>query len=172
MWDLLTHLAGPAFGGQSACADVDPDMFFPLPGDQAGVEVARQVCAGCEIRSACAEFAVRRGMAYGIWGGLTEDERRDMRARGRGWRPPVAQRREGSHRSVESVVEQGESDDPLDGQAVEARARRARRWAEMTPEQRREYRARKAEKARGYRARQRAQRTQATVGVPRTEGAA
>jgi WhiB family redox-sensing transcriptional regulator len=76
---LLTHLVADDFAGHPACAEIDPELFFPETGETLKAARAKAVCAGCEIRDACAEYAVRRGEPYGVWGGLTVDERRDLR---------------------------------------------------------------------------------------------
>lgn len=64
---------------------VDPDLFFPERG--ASTEEAKAVCAGCAVREQCLEFALTNGEKFGIWGGLSERERRRIRrerARDRG----------------------------------------------------------------------------------------
>ena len=55
-------------------------MFFPGRGETAGP--ARQVCAGCPVRQPCLDYAITNRITYGIWGGLTERERRALRS---GW---------------------------------------------------------------------------------------
>lgn len=67
------------------CRGVDPDLFFPERG--ASTEEAKAVCAGCAVREQCLEFALTNGEKFGIWGGLSERERRRIRrerARDRG----------------------------------------------------------------------------------------
>ena len=53
----------------AACADADPDLFFPEPGDEAAEAAARAICASCPVRPACYAGAVARGERWGIWGG-------------------------------------------------------------------------------------------------------
>ena len=55
-------------------------MFFPGRGESAGP--ARQVCAACPVRQPCLDYAITNRIAYGVWGGLTERERRALRS---GW---------------------------------------------------------------------------------------
>lgn len=65
-----------------ACADMDPNLFFPigLMGDAIDqTNLAKSICAQCPVRGQCLEFALRTHQDYGIWGGRTEDERRVMR---------------------------------------------------------------------------------------------
>jgi len=62
----------------AACRSCDPDLFFPLSSSGPGIEQvaqAKQVCARCPVRRECLAFALRTGQAYGVWGGLTEQER-------------------------------------------------------------------------------------------------
>ena len=68
------------FPRDALCVGMDPEVFFPLPGDVLGIAAAKAVCAACPVRAFCAEYAVRTGSDDGIFGGLTPDERRDLRA--------------------------------------------------------------------------------------------
>ena len=54
-------------------------LFFPGRGESAGP--ARQVCARCPVRQPCLDYAISNRITHGIWGGLTERERRAMRSR-------------------------------------------------------------------------------------------
>ncbi len=70
-----------------ACLTADPDLFFPISsaGLSAGqVARAKAICAGCEVRRECLQFALAHEPAYGIWGGMTpEDRQRDRRRKRR-----------------------------------------------------------------------------------------
>jgi WhiB family redox-sensing transcriptional regulator len=62
----------------------DPELFFPIGSTGPAfrqVEQAKQVCAGCLVRDPCLEFAITTGVDHGVWGGLSEDERRALRRR-------------------------------------------------------------------------------------------
>ena len=59
------------------CLGVDPDLFFPERG--ASTREAKSVCAGCEVKDDCLEYALVNGEKFGIWGGLSERERRRLR---------------------------------------------------------------------------------------------
>lgn len=59
------------------CLGVDPDLFFPERG--ASTKEAKAVCQGCEVRDDCLEYALANGEKFGIWGGLSERERRRIR---------------------------------------------------------------------------------------------
>ncbi len=54
-------------------------MFFPGRGESA--RPARQVCAACPVRQQCLDYAITNRIGHGIWGGLTERERRALRSR-------------------------------------------------------------------------------------------
>lgn len=59
------------------CLGVDPDLFFPERG--ASTREAKEVCKGCVVRGDCLEYALVNGEKFGIWGGLSERERRRIR---------------------------------------------------------------------------------------------
>jgi WhiB family transcriptional regulator, redox-sensing transcriptional regulator len=61
-----------------ACRGTDPDPFFPERGESA--DPARQICARCPVRQPCLAYALDNGITHGVWGGLTERERRVLRA--------------------------------------------------------------------------------------------
>lgn len=79
----MTEMPPPFFDGSQPCAQTDPEMFFPEKGYSGElVKAAKQVCAGCEFRQPCLEYAVKtriEGIALaGIWGGTTVVERRKL----------------------------------------------------------------------------------------------
>ena len=59
------------------CKGMDPDLFFPERG--ASTREAKEVCRGCVVREDCLEYALANGEKFGIWGGLSERERRRLR---------------------------------------------------------------------------------------------
>ena len=63
----------------AACRGTDLNLFFPERGESAGP--ARRVCAACPVREPCLDYAVTNRISHGIWGGLTERERRALRSR-------------------------------------------------------------------------------------------
>jgi WhiB family transcriptional regulator, redox-sensing transcriptional regulator len=65
------------FPHDAVCTDVDPEIFFPHPGESA--EPAKMICAGCPVRAECLEQALERGLDDGVLGGLTHIERRNLR---------------------------------------------------------------------------------------------
>ena len=67
----------PALAGwryRAACRGTDLSVFFP-----GRAEPARQVCAGCPVRQPCLDYALSHAITHGIWGGLTERDRRPLR---------------------------------------------------------------------------------------------
>lgn len=56
------------------CAQTDPDAFFPEKGGS--TKEARRVCYACPVRSECLEYALAHDERFGVWGGLSERERR------------------------------------------------------------------------------------------------
>jgi len=81
---LLAELAANAADGadrrwqeRANCLGVDPDLFFPERG--ASTREAKSVCRGCDVRLECLEYALGHGEKFGIWGGLSERERRRVR---------------------------------------------------------------------------------------------
>ena len=61
----------------AACRGADLNLFFPGRGESA--EPARRVCAACPVRQPCLDYALGNAITDGIWGGLTERERRPLR---------------------------------------------------------------------------------------------
>jgi WhiB family redox-sensing transcriptional regulator len=87
---------GTHWRDEAACRDVDPRLFFPVgSGPEAldQLDGAKAVCADCPVAQECLIFAVTTNQEYGVWGGLDEEERREVR---RQWR-------RASRRSAQSV---------------------------------------------------------------------
>lgn len=67
-----------------ACLSENPELFFPIGNAsdaRAQVERARAVCRRCEALEACLEWALNSDQDSGVWGGLSEDERRALKRR-------------------------------------------------------------------------------------------
>jgi WhiB family redox-sensing transcriptional regulator len=74
----------PDWRHDAACRDLDPELFFPEGTAGPAVtqaEQAKQVCESCPAGSPCLDFALRHSLDYGVWGGVTAEERRFMRRR-------------------------------------------------------------------------------------------
>ena len=68
-----------AHGWQSdaLCAQTDPEAFFPEKGGS--TRDAKRICTSCDVRDQCLEYALQNDERFGIWGGLSERERRRLR---------------------------------------------------------------------------------------------
>ena len=64
---------------RALCAQTDPEAFFPEKGGSA--REAKKVCLTCEVRDDCLEYALMNDERFGIWGGLSERERRKLKKR-------------------------------------------------------------------------------------------
>ncbi|HEX3787260.1 MAG TPA: WhiB family transcriptional regulator [Pseudonocardiaceae bacterium] len=64
---------------RALCAQTDPEAFFPEKGGS--TREAKRICLGCEVRSECLEYALAHDERFGIWGGLSERERRKLKKR-------------------------------------------------------------------------------------------
>jgi WhiB family redox-sensing transcriptional regulator len=72
----------------AACRGVDSSLFFHPEGERGAARSAREasakeVCMRCPVRAECATHALTVREPYGVWGGLTEDEREAMMGRSR-----------------------------------------------------------------------------------------
>jgi WhiB family transcriptional regulator, redox-sensing transcriptional regulator len=68
----------------AACQSADPELFFPISGTGPAlgqVARAKAVCSACAVRRDCLGYALTSGPLQGVWGGLTEEERRLLRQR-------------------------------------------------------------------------------------------
>ena len=62
---------------RALCAQTDPEAFFPEKGGS--TREAKKVCTGCDVRAECLEYALEHDERFGIWGGLSERERRRLK---------------------------------------------------------------------------------------------
>lgn len=67
----------PEWQERALCAQTDPEAFFPEKGGS--TREAKRICAGCEVRAECLDYALAHDERFGIWGGLSERERRRLR---------------------------------------------------------------------------------------------
>ena len=75
--ELLSGMEDRGWQSRANCMGVDPDLFFPERG--ASTREAKEVCRGCVVRDNCLEYALDSGEKFGIWGGMSERERRRLR---------------------------------------------------------------------------------------------
>jgi WhiB family redox-sensing transcriptional regulator len=81
MADTSTTFDPADWRHDAACRDLDTAIFFPDSEDASESAAAKAVCSGCPVRAACLEFALSTRQDDGVWGGLTEVERRRLRRR-------------------------------------------------------------------------------------------
>lgn len=83
-WTRTHEWDRESWRARAACRSLDPDLFFPVGTTGAAlaqIEAAKAVCRGCPSRTECLEFALATNQEAGIWGGLSEEERRVLRDR-------------------------------------------------------------------------------------------
>jgi WhiB family transcriptional regulator, redox-sensing transcriptional regulator len=71
----------PDWRDDAACQDIDPELFFPdydARSARTQVKTAKLICRGCPVKVTCLNWALASGQEAGIWGGLTEGERRGL----------------------------------------------------------------------------------------------
>jgi len=71
--------AEPEWHERALCAQTDPEAFFPEKGGS--TREAKRICTTCAVRSECLEYALGNDERFGIWGGLSERERRRLKRR-------------------------------------------------------------------------------------------
>jgi WhiB family redox-sensing transcriptional regulator len=79
---LALAAADYSWRDHALCRDTDPELFFPVGTTGTAlvqIERARHVCGECGVRTECLEFALATNQDSGIWGGLSEEERRVIR---------------------------------------------------------------------------------------------
>jgi len=73
----LADAEAPEWQERALCAQTDPEAFFPEKGGS--TREAKRVCLSCEVRGDCLEYALAHDERFGIWGGLSERERRRLK---------------------------------------------------------------------------------------------
>ena len=111
----------------AACKDADPRLFFPADEERPSrrdrrERRAKRICAPCEARAACLDYALAHDERHGIWGGLNPDERASMhrsqmrqRVPAPPPRKPVTEKRCPSCRHVKPASEYGRDQSRVDG---------------------------------------------------------
>lgn len=76
LFDALREQMGeaPSWFEEASCAESDPEAWFPEKG--CSTREAKRICDGCPVRDECLAYALARREKFGIWGGLSERERR------------------------------------------------------------------------------------------------
>ena len=81
---LSSREGAPDWRHRAACHDLDPELFFPVGVRTDAIrqtKLAQAVCRGCLVRVECLAWAMDSGQEYGVWGSLSENERRALRRR-------------------------------------------------------------------------------------------
>ena len=77
-------MSRPHWQQQGACRTEDPELFFPIGNTGPAIlqiEEAKAICRRCPVTETCLQWAVDTGQDSGVWGGLSEDERRGLKRR-------------------------------------------------------------------------------------------
>jgi WhiB family redox-sensing transcriptional regulator len=76
---ILADLLGdaPEWQERALCAQTDPEAFFPEKGGS--TREAKRICSRCEVKAECLEYSLAHDERFGIWGGLSERERRKLK---------------------------------------------------------------------------------------------
>ena len=68
-----------AWQSDALCSQTDPEAFFPEKGGS--TRDAKRICGSCDVRGECLEYALQNDERFGIWGGMSERERRKLKRR-------------------------------------------------------------------------------------------
>ncbi|SDO32382.1 WhiB family transcriptional regulator, redox-sensing transcriptional regulator [Geodermatophilus sp. DSM 45219] len=79
IWSAGLEAEAQSWQERALCAETDPEAFFPEKGGS--TREAKKICTGCEVKAECLEYALSNDERFGIWGGLSERERRRLRRR-------------------------------------------------------------------------------------------
>lgn len=72
----MPNVDGTRWRSFAVCISVDAAVWFPGPGGTN--RPAQRICAGCPVRAACLDYALRMRISDGVWGGLTPAQRRAL----------------------------------------------------------------------------------------------
>jgi WhiB family redox-sensing transcriptional regulator len=75
-WQTIDDDDDLAWQAYALCAQTDPEAFFPEKGGS--TSEAKQTCLSCEVRADCLDYALTHNERFGIWGGLSDRERRKL----------------------------------------------------------------------------------------------
>jgi len=101
---VMPGATAPVLGewhGRGLCIGEDPDAFIPSHGDP-GKE-ARRICGVCPVRDDCLEYAIE-AYEHGIWDGLDQDERRNLKRRQRRQAAAIPDRAIAEHGKAEGAA--------------------------------------------------------------------
>jgi WhiB family redox-sensing transcriptional regulator len=87
---------------RALCAQTDPEAFFPEKGGS--TKEAKRICSRCPVRAECLDYALAHDERFGVWGGLSERERRHLRRAGLSEQAHREQRRAEHEQAVAEFV--------------------------------------------------------------------
>ncbi len=73
----MTPIETLPWAADAKCLQAEPDTFFPEKGGS--TREAKRICSACDVREECLEYALANDERFGIWGGLSERERRKLK---------------------------------------------------------------------------------------------
>ena len=73
----MTRMETQPWAWKAKCLQAEPDTFFPEKGGS--TREAKRICSGCPVREECLEYALANDERFGIWGGMSERERRRLK---------------------------------------------------------------------------------------------
>lgn len=76
-FDMPSFDEDPGWRDKALCAQTDPELFFPEKGGS--TRESKRVCMGCSVKDECLEYALANDERFGVWGGLSERERRRLK---------------------------------------------------------------------------------------------
>ena len=79
LWVGADDAGEESWQDRALCAQTDPEAFFPEKGGS--TREAKRICSRCEVKGECLEYALGHDERFGIWGGLSERERRRLKRR-------------------------------------------------------------------------------------------
>ena len=71
---MLLEVDGRHWAAYASCREMNPDLFFPEPGE--ATDDAVRICRGCPVLEECRDWALGTRVKYGVWGAMTERDRR------------------------------------------------------------------------------------------------
>lgn len=71
-------MSPPDWIQRAVCRSVDPDLWYPDKGDSVGSRAAIAICRSCPVRAQCLAYALDHGERFGVWGGLSANQRRAL----------------------------------------------------------------------------------------------
>lgn len=80
---MTLHIPPEPWMDKADCVGHDPDLWFPEEHAAAVARQAKAICAECPVQTECLQHAQQHNIRWGIWGGLTHNERRKITARRR-----------------------------------------------------------------------------------------